>query len=442
MFFIIFLIYNSLCFGNINFNQFHISQGSDSSKMFISWQTNIINPTNAFIKYGLDKNNFDNKISSEKKSYNFTWPFHNVYNSGTLYTSYLNNLLPNTKYYYQSIDLYGRVSDIFSFKTNEFTGSISPQVFTLVGDLGQTKDSEETIKHMAKNIYSNMILHVGDLSYANCNQTLWDEYGELIEPLASRVPWMVSAGNHEIEFTNAQEPYRAFEERFKMPAIKPAEYGPITIPPKLADDDLNLPYCCPSVYQSGYDYGNSFYSFETGMSHIIFLNPYTYTNYTSKQYKWLEIDLLGVNRKVTPWVIVIMHCPWYSSNVDHYGEQQTVEMRTYMEPLFYKFNVNIVFSGHVHAYERTHPVYLNNTDVKAPIYITVGDGGNLEGHARKFYDKPSWSAFRNGTDYGYGTLEIINLNKAQWKWYRNQDKQFVSKDIITFCNSYYSSVYC
>ncbi len=438
--FILLLIFQKMYIIYSKLQQIHLAQGKLPTSITISWTSEKSN-FNTFVNYGYDIYNLNFTKIGYSTKYNFTWPYYNIYSSGILHNVYLHDLLPNTKYFY-TCNSDNFTSETKYFITTYHVGSIDPQIFTIVGDLGQTKDSELTIEHMAKNIYSNMILHVGDLSYANCNQTLWDEYGKLIEPLASSKPWMVSAGNHEIEFTNAQEPYRAFEERYKMPAIKSAEYGPITIPPKLADDDLNLPYCCPSVYQSGYDYGNSFYSFETGMSHVIFLNPYTYTNYTSKQYKWLESDLIKVNRKVTPWVIIIMHCPWYSSNMDHYGEQQTVEMRDFMEPLFYKYSVNIVFSGHVHAYERTYPVYLNNTNIRAPIYITVGDGGNLEGHARKFYEKPLWSAFRNGTDYGYGTLDIINLNKAQWRWYRNQDKQFVSKDVITFCNSYYSSVYC
>ena len=428
--------------------QIHLSQGKNPSSMTISWNSNNKYSNNVLVYYGLLKDNLNNYELGNQSSYNFTWPYHNIYSSGTLNYVTLNNLLPDIVYYYQCVNNYYNkkklsiTSDILSFKTNQYIGSIIPQIFTVVGDLGQTIDSKYTIDHMLKQQYSNMILHVGDLSYADCNQTLWDSYGELIEPLASKKAWMVAPGNHEIEFTNAQEPYRAFEERYKMPHIKPPEYGPITIPPKLADDDYHLPYCCSSVYQSGYDYGNSFYYFQTGMSHIIFLNAYTYTNLESNQYKWLESNLQLVNRKVTPWVIVAIHCPWYSSNMDHYEEKQTVEMRKYMEPLFYKYNVNIVFSGHVHAYERSHPVYLNNTNSKAPIYITIGDGGNLEGHARRYYEQPIWSAYRNGTDYGYGTLEIINLNKAQWKWYRNQDRQFVSKDIITFCNSYYSNVYC
>jgi hypothetical protein len=437
--YIIYLVYSS------KLSQIHLSQGKTPTTTVISWVTKFISHSDlnsiSIVNYGLIKNNLNFSSIGYSSHYNFTWPYHNIYSSGLIHHVEIKNLLPDTIYYYQCINNISK-SNILSFRTNQYVGSINPQIFTIVGDLGQTSDSKYTISHMSKQLYSNLILHVGDLSYADCNQTLWDSYGELIEPLSSKKMWMVAPGNHEIEFTNAQEPYRAFEERYKMPHIKPAEYGPITIPPKLADDDYHIPYCCSSVYQSGYDYGNSFYSFETGMSHIIFLNAYTYTNLESNQYKWLESNLQSVNRKVTPWIIIIIHCPWYSSNMDHYGEKQTVEMRNYMEPLFYKYNVNIVFSGHVHAYERSHPVYLNNTNLNAPIYITIGDGGNLEGHAKKYYEQPIWSAYRNGTDYGYGTLEIINLNKAQWKWYRNQDKQFITKDVITFCNSYYSNVYC
>ena len=74
-------------------------------------------------------------------------------------------------------------------------------------------------------------------------------------------------------------------------------------------------------------------------------------------------------------------------------------------------NVNIVFSGHVHAYERTYPVYKNRTDKYAPVYITIGDGGNLEGLDNKYYEQPKWSAYRNGTQYGHGILSLINKNK-------------------------------
>ena len=45
------------------------------------------------------------------------------------------------------------------------------------------------------------LLHniLGDLSNSDCDGRLWDSYGEMIEPLSSQIPWMVSPGNHEIE---------------------------------------------------------------------------------------------------------------------------------------------------------------------------------------------------------------------------------------------------
>lgn len=54
-------------------------------------------------------------------------------------------------------------------------------------------------------------------------------------------------------------------------------------------------------------------------------------------------------------------------------------MRTSMEPLTYKHGVDIFYYGHVHAYERTHPVYDYTIDPCGAVHITIGDGGNSEG---------------------------------------------------------------
>ena len=43
-------------------------------------------------------------------------------------------------------------------------------------------------------------------------------------------------------------------------------------------------------------------------------------------------------------------------------------------------------AGHVHAYERTHPMYNYALHPFGPVYITVGDGGNIEGPYRSFVD--------------------------------------------------------
>ncbi|KAF9607639.1 hypothetical protein IFM89_037567 [Coptis chinensis] len=102
-------------------------------------------------------------------------------------------------------------------------------------------------------------------------------------------------------------------------------------------------------------------------------------------------------------------------------------------------------SGHVHAYERSERisniVYKvsngNCTPVlnsSAPVYITIGDGGNIEGLANKFTEpQPSYSAYREAS-FGHAMLEIKNQTHAFYSWHRNQDSEAVLGDSQWFYN--------
>ena len=59
-----------------------------------------------------------------------------------------------------------------------------------------------------------------------------------------------------------------------------------------------------------------------------------------------------VDRGRTPWIVVLIHAPWYNSNTAHQGESESVDMKAAMEGLIYQARVDVVFAGHVHAYER------------------------------------------------------------------------------------------
>ena len=254
----------------------------------------------------------------------------------------------------------------------------------------------------------------------------------MVESLASTLPWMVSAGNHEIELpslnSNGSDAFAAFEARYQMPAVKPAEFGKVVIPPSGE--------CTPSVFQSEYNYGNSFYSFEAGMAHVTVLNCYSVSDNDSAQYDFAEKDFSSVRRDVTPWLIVMMHCPWYNSNEAHVNEEQTVDMKNNLESMFYKHGVNIAFQGHVHAYERSFPVFNAVRDEKGPVYVTIGDGGNKEGHAWRYSEPaPEWSAYRNGLHYGHGMFRLHNATVATWEWNRNDDGVQVVTDSAVIINS-------
>jgi hypothetical protein len=169
-----------------------------------------------------------------------------------------------------------------------------------------------------------MLLLPGDLSYADFVQNLWDSFGRLVEPLASQRPWMVTTGNHDVEKIPVihRTPFTAYNARWQMP-----------------------------FEESGSD-SNLYYSFDVSGVHVIMLGSYTDFNPESSQYKWLQGDLHKINRRKTPWVVVLIHAPWYNSNEAHQGEAESVNMKTSMEDLLYNARVDVVFTGHVHAYER------------------------------------------------------------------------------------------
>merc|ERR1711916_296828 len=85
------------------------------------------------------------------------------------------------------------------------------------------------------------------------------------------------------------------------------------------------------------------------------------------QYEWLKADLEAVDRRRTPWVVAYWHNPFYCSNVAHNNSAWL--MKDEYEALLVKHGVNLVVNGHVHAYERTHPI-------QGITYAVVGTGGN------------------------------------------------------------------
>ena len=74
------------------------------------------------------------------------------------------------------------------------------------------------------------------------------------------------------------------------------------------------------------------------------------SNYMSKeQLQWLEKELAASGAE---WKICFFHHPLYSSGGRHGSD---MALRDQLEPLFIKYGVNVVLSGHDHFYERLKP---------------------------------------------------------------------------------------
>lgn len=134
------------------------------------------------------------------------------------------------------------------------------------GDLGQTEWTAATLAQIKSQDYDVFLLP-GDLSYADTNQPLWDSFGRLVEPLASKRPWMVTQGNHEIEFFPIIEhtTFKSYNSRWLMP------------------------------YTESLSESNLYYSFDVAGIHTIMLGSYTDFDSESDQYQWLQADLAKVS---------------------------------------------------------------------------------------------------------------------------------------------------
>jgi hypothetical protein len=287
-------------------------------------------------------------------------------------------------------------------------------------------NSEATVSHFMSDRSMQMTLLIGDFSYADsaqqstedhpCDQSRWDSWGVMVQPMTTVVPLMGLAGNHEVENEGlpppaTQESFVAYQARFFFPAAA-----------------------------SGATEGNLYYSFNVAGAHVIMLSSFSDYSVGSAQYNWLLKDLQMVDRRVTPWLFAAMHAPWYNSNTAHHDEVEETTMRKIYEGIFNTHKVDMVFAGHVHAYERSHPVYNGNVTPGAPTYITIGDGGNREGHADTWYPAQAWAAFQ-GNDFGHGRLELVNSTYAHWTWHSIMESEAtVSDEVILTHNSEHGGV--
>eukprot|EP00164_Ancoracysta_twista_P004243 GFYU01005717.1.p1 GENE.GFYU01005717.1~~GFYU01005717.1.p1 ORF type:complete len:469 (+),score=132.08 GFYU01005717.1:90-1496(+) len=375
-------------------SQVHIALAGDS--MSISWETKA--NSDSIVNYSTDKSSLSNSAMGTSQTYTY-----GSYTSGYQHHVKLDPLDAATVYYYQCGDDKDGWSPVYSFETPPAVGLDVPYTFAVMGDLGQTENSRATVEHVLDNPAAKTVLLAGDLSYADGDQPRWDSWGEMVEPLFSERPLMATAGNHEVEVLDGKK-FIAYQARFRMPAE-----------------------------ESGATEGNLYHSFNCASAHVIFLCSYTDYGHDSAQYKWLKKDLAAVNRKQTPWIFVLFHAPWYNSNTAHHDETEEWQMRESMEDILNEYGVDAVFSGHVHAYERNHRVYNKKVNETAPVYMTVGDGGNREGLASKWYNQPVYSAFREAS-YGYGALQILNHTHTKWQWHRDQDGDMKVSDTYWIVN--------
>jgi 3',5'-cyclic AMP phosphodiesterase CpdA len=165
-----------------------------------------------------------------------------------------------------------------------------------------------------------VVFHTGDLVKRGADQKEWDALKGIIAPLTEKAEFFPVRGNHDTGSS-------------------------------LYFDTFTLP-------------GNEkWYSVERYGVHFILLDSNTRIAPGSEQYRWLEAELQRLPRK-EQFVAVILHHSPFSTGI--YADERGLQKK--IVPLFEKYAVDIVFSGHHHVYERLQ--------VRGVTYIVTGGGGD------------------------------------------------------------------
>jgi len=409
--------------------QLHLSLASkDRSLMGITWVT--LNSNESVVQYGLNADDLSNIAIGEINTYKQAgW-------IGNIHRAMMSKLEPAQVYYYRvgnpSTNLW---SEVFSFRT--FDPSASSVKYAVLADMGYGSASDDTVKQLEQLVNQNkldVVIHSGDVSYADGFETHWDTYFNKIQNIAARVPYMVTPGNHEFWYN-----FAAYKARFLMPSVG-----------SNVDSD--------SKTGSG---DNMWYSWEYGNTHFEAMNSETALD-TAKFHKdeldYANNDLASVDRSQTPFVITHFHRPLYCSNdgecTNNNNGDKVNKLTEEGEELFNSNKVDLCLTGHVHEYERTYPVYQSKVVTKsfdndgtspfAPIYIVQGASGNREGNKGGFADEasgklPEWHA-GGSVEVGYGLLDVDSaitaannkgLNTLRWNYYRSSDNELLDNFTLT-----------
>ncbi len=197
------------------------------------------------------------------------------------------------------------------------------------GDQGTTKTAEAVNEDViAAN--PDLVVILGDIAYADDwdNQHRWDFWYNMAEPYASRVPVMVTPGNHEsFDWQNGEENATAYKLRVAMPGNEfffTWEYNGLFFLGVPSDPD-----------QWDVDFSRA--------EMIAFADEALATAKERKEAG--ELD----------HVIVYQHHQIFSNHKSS-SRQFNRDLITWEEPLLQQHEVDMLWVGHNHHYERTYPM--------------------------------------------------------------------------------------
>jgi hypothetical protein len=356
-----------------------IAFGPDpASQMYLSWSAGTAGGRNQTppapqVRWGLD-----NSYGSLQEADNTAQvPLPSTVGGEPAENTFYNSALPSglaagTTYHY-SVSNDGVTWSADTTFTTAAAG-LSSFRFTAFGDEAASSARSAPMVRLVSSLKPAFNLITGDLAYATpgglkipditgFNPAQWDKYLGVIGPYAAQsIPWQASVGAHEPEPLD-DNGYAGFVTRFPQPydrtsgspVVHTFTYGNVAFI-QLDGNDLSAQETVNTGYTGGL------------------------------QTAWLRKKLASYHSSTgIDFIVVVCNCCCYSSNRTHGSDGG---LRNAWAPLFDQYKVDLVISGHVHAYERTNPMRAGqptrrvasggtvNPPADGTTYICAGGGGN------------------------------------------------------------------
>ena len=318
--------------------QVHVAYGSPAStSLTVTWQVQR-ETRDAVVEYGPTP-----KLGSRVDALRIVY----ASATGVTYAAKLDGLKPASTIHYR-VGRPGAWSQIFATRTAP--SEPTSFMFTAFGDQGIAAAGRRSLADITADAPDFHVL-LGDVSYANGFQPIWDAWFDMMEPFAARIPVMPAIGNHEYEKD-----------------IGPISYlGRFTLP----EDELQ-------------------YTFDWGDVRFVVAN--TVLGMTDTQLDWLDKALAQARKDRVRWLILCQHFPLFGTTA---GRGFNMPLITRESAVIDRYDVDLVLCGHDHVYERSYPVVGRKpvTDERThyrkgmgPIHVIAGGGG---AGLYKFAPRPS-----------------------------------------------------
>ena len=209
-------------------------------------------------------------------------------------------------------------------------GADVPFSFIVLGDTRSGLDAHRRVIERVAQEVPDFVVGTGDMVDDGSNQDQWQQFFDVEHQLLRDNVYFPSIGNHDRQGRGrTADTYRAF----------------FAVPDNGGDTER-------------------YYAFSYAAARFLVLDSNEYSFALSDQTAWLERELIAARQDpAVRHVFAVMHHPPFSISL-HGGNR---DLRERWTPLFEKYQVSAVFSGHDHVYERA--------EHNAIHYFVSGGGG-------------------------------------------------------------------